>query len=141
MTNRKERRKCAAGDGAEPGEDWRREGEFTPVRIRGGAWMRVLPSSYLDYHPGPAAAEVLMEWKRVVVEFGLDESRKPRTVRLTQAQAGYFGYKVRLYGSQRRPWLSIPTFAVGYAPASDPRVVEETVSENEIVVSLPFEFR
>jgi hypothetical protein len=104
--------------------------------------MRVTPSSYLDYHPGPAAAEVLMEWKRALVEFEVDgETRKPRALRLTQALAGQFAYKVRLHGSRRRPWLSIPTFAVGWAPASDPQAVEETVSANEIVVGIPFEFR
>jgi hypothetical protein len=142
--NRKER--CptelgAGGAGTEPGEAWWGEGEFTPVRIRGGAWMRVTPSSYLDYHPGPAAAEVLIEWNRVHIEFKVDgETRKPCALRLTQAQAGQFGYKVRLHG-RRRPWLSMPTNEIGWSPRSDPRVVEETVSENEIVISLPFEFR
>jgi hypothetical protein len=103
--------------------------------------VRVLPSTYLDYHPGPAAAEILRKWRRVIIEFVVDgETQKPRALRLTQAEAGQFGYKVRL-GSRRRSWLSIPTAVVGWAPASEPRAVEETVSANEIVVSLPFEFR
>jgi hypothetical protein len=104
------------------------------------AWMSVLTSGHLGYHSGPAAGELLREWKRVVVDFDIDdETRKPRAVHLTQAPAGR-GYKVRLPDGQRQPWLPIPTSAVGRAAPSEPRVVEETVSKNEIVVSIPFEF-
>src|SRR5262245_35223183 len=104
------------------------------------AWMSVLASGHLGYHSGPAAGEVLKEWKRVLVDFDLDENHKPLAVRLTQAPAGQRGYKVRLHDGQRRPWLPIPTTAVGRAAASDPQVVQETIFENEIVVGIPFEF-
>jgi hypothetical protein len=140
MTGNCKKPAAAGAAGAEPGEAGWREGEYAPARsTQGSAWMRVLPP-YLDYRPGPAAAEVLMKWKHVIVEFEIDgETRKPRALRLTQAHAGQFGYKVRL-GSRRQPYLSIPTSVIGWSPRSDPRPVEETVSADEIKVSLPFEF-
>src|SRR5262245_44989004 len=112
------------------------------ARSRHEAWMSVLASGHLGYHSGAAAGEILREWKRVLVEFDLDdETHKLRAVYLTPAPAGT-GYKVRLIDdSQRQPWLPIPTSAVGRAAASDPQVVQETISANEIVVGIPFEFR
>jgi len=51
------------------------------------AWMSVLTSGHLGYHSGPAAGELLREWKRVVVDFDIDdETRKPRAVHLSRAR-------------------------------------------------------
>lgn len=77
---------AAAAGGTEPSEASWHDGEYTPARsTQGSAWMRVLPP-YLDYHPGPAAAEVLRKWKHVYIEFKVDgETRKPCALRLTQA--------------------------------------------------------
>lgn len=102
--------------------------------------MSVLTSGHLGYHSRPAAGEILREWKRVLVEFDLDENHKPLTVHLTQAPSGR-GYKVRLHDGERRPWIPIPTSAVGRAAPSDPQGVQETISANEITVTIPFGFR
>jgi len=102
--------------------------------------MAVTTTGHLSYCSSAAASEPLSRWKRVLVEFELDESRKPRAVRLTPAPAGSSGFKVRFSNSQR-PRVDIPTSAVGWARPARRRDVEETISESEIIVSIPFEFR
>ena len=121
------------------------QGEYVATR-RGNPPCMKASAADLTYRPAAAAAKIVLRWGRVVVEYGVDrETGLPRSIRITPATAGKFGYKVRQSsGSIRRVWLYVPVPAREWQvvdPGGFRPVVEEIVSESEILVSIPFEFK
>jgi hypothetical protein len=103
--------------------------------------MRVTKDGkYIFYHPSAEAANIIDSWPGgAVLDWDVDdEDRHPRAIRLTPATPGN-GLSVRKYYD--RPFISLPTSAVGVARYRRPVDVEESVSPCEIVVGIQFEFR
>lgn len=94
----------------------------------------------LAYHPSSRAREQLTAWEHgSVAEFVVDDAtRQPTALRLKPAASGERGFWV--YDGQR-PYLSIPTRAVGMVVQGKPQPAEEVeVSPSLIEVRIPFAF-
>ena len=111
-----------------------------PTRRRDEAKLRVIyGGDRLEYHATAAAAAKISEWGgKVAVEWEVDDQTlKPVAVHLSRPSDGR-GFKL-LTPWQKYKVINIPTSAVGRARGR-PQVVEETISDGEIVITVPFEF-
>jgi hypothetical protein len=94
------------------------------------------------YLPSSAAAAVMAEWSRgATVSWETDDDTgKPHTIHFTPANDGERGYTLKLNGG--RPWIDIPTYAVGAAVPERAKEAEEIdVLASIVSVKLPFEFQ
>jgi hypothetical protein len=100
---------------------------------------------YIHYFPSVEAANIIDSWQDgATLDWEVnDEDRRPHAIRLTPASrmtptSRRNGIHVR--NNHYRPTVHLPTSSVGVARYHRPVDVEETISANEIVVSIPFEF-
>lgn len=96
---------------------------------------------YFYYFGSVGATEAISEWPfGALIAWETDSNGRPHTMHLKPALDGG-GRRLRKYNGDR-PYLSIPTSAIGLAVGPRSQFVEEIeISPNAILVRLPFEFR
>src|SRR5215831_17145003 len=99
---------------------------------------------YLYYFGSVGATKAISEWPYgALIAWETDNKGRPHTLHLTPAPDDCgVGRRLRKYNGDR-PYLSIPTSAVGLAVGLRSQFVEEIeISPNAILIRLPlFEFR
>jgi hypothetical protein len=96
----------------------------------------------LVYLPSARAAEIMSAWSGgAAISWEVDDySGKPHSIHFMPASDGNGGYKLKLNGG--RPWIGIPTTAVGAAVPEPAKEAEEIdVLPSIVSVKLPFEFQ
>jgi hypothetical protein len=116
----------------------RRSDGGPPKALDHGVMSVVARGKYNHYYPSASVEAIIRAWPHgVAIEFEVDDDTRRVTVYLSPASDGQ-GIKLRSRETQR-PFLPIPTRAIGTLQGGQKVIIEEVViSDREIAVNTPF---